>query len=143
MRGFEALHQRFRAHARFATVYIREAHPTDGIAIEGTSRIGSGWSLKQPRLLSERAVAARQLRDALGAASPFFVDGMADEAMTAYVAWPERIFVIDETGVLAYVGGFGPEGYDVLELEQFLEARFGRADGSPASVAGLIRDVAR
>lgn len=59
--------------------------------------------------------------------------------MNGYVAWPERLFVIFR-GKFEYVGGFGPEGYDVVELQRFLEGRFGHAAGP--SVGEKIADVA-
>ena len=49
----------------FATIYIKEAHPTDGIVIDGASRVGSGWNMAQPTMMAERVAAAKQFRLAL------------------------------------------------------------------------------
>jgi len=62
--------------------------------------------------------------------------------MLEYVAWPERLFVVGEDGRFLYVGGFGPEGYDVLSLEKFLAARFPDAPATAGKpVKELIADV--
>ena len=50
--------------------------------------------MPQPREMVERVTAARSFRAALNASSPMYIDGMNNEAMKAYVAWPERLFVI-------------------------------------------------
>ena len=53
----------------------------------------------------------------------------AYEAMTAdraYGAWPERLYVIDREGRIAYQGGKGPYGFDPEELERFLNDALSR-----------------
>ena len=96
--------------------------------------------MPQPREMVERVTAARSFRAALNASSPMYIDGMNNEAMKAYVAWPERLFVMVD-GHLSYVGDFGPEGYDVLELEAYLEGHFNERKTDKEDVASLIRDV--
>ena len=48
---------------------------------------------------------------------------MENPAEEAYAGWPERLYVIDESGTVAYKGRKGPFGFDPDELEAFLEAR--------------------
>ena len=67
---------------------------------------------------------AGKFHAALGARSPYFCEGIDNGAMNAYVSWPERLFVIVD-GVLEYVGGYGPEQYDVGQLQEFLVKRCG------------------
>jgi type I thyroxine 5'-deiodinase len=43
------------------------------------------------------------------------LDGIENAAGTAFAAWPERIFILDRTGRIAYRGGRGP--YDVRPEE--------------------------
>jgi len=38
-----------------------------------------------------------------------------------YFAWPDRIYVIDSDGKLAYVGGPGPRGFRVPEVVPVLQ----------------------
>jgi len=42
---------------------------------------------------------------------PFGIDDMSNAADNAYSAWPERIYIIDESGRIAYRGGVGPFNY--------------------------------
>ena len=47
---------------------------------------------------------------------------MDDAVMTAYVAWPERLYLIDRMGQVAYVGGRGPWGFLPAGLKDAIEA---------------------
>ena len=49
---------------------------------------------------------------ALDLSIPTLVDGMDDAASTAFAAWPERLFVADRNGTLAFAGEAGPFGFD-------------------------------
>ena len=51
------------------------------------------------------------------------VDRMDDAADHLYAGWPERIYVIDERGVIAFKGELGPFGFDPEALESWLAAR--------------------
>jgi len=48
---------------------------------------------------------------------------MADTARLAYDAWPERLYIID-AGKVVYKGDPGPYGYDLGEVEAWLQQRF-------------------
>jgi Iodothyronine deiodinase len=50
---------------------------------------------------------------------------MSNAAEGAYSAWPERLYVIDESGHIAYRGGMGPFHYDPKEVRTWLAARYG------------------
>ena len=124
-------------------VYIKEAHPSDGIAIAGETKLGSGWELKQQKTLAERLDSARKFHAALGAKSPYFCDGIGNDAMNAFVSWPERLFVIVD-GVFEFVGGYGPKQYDVGELQYVLSKRCGAGNVSNSGscdVKELLADV--
>jgi cytochrome oxidase Cu insertion factor (SCO1/SenC/PrrC family) len=58
---------------------------------------------------------------------PALIDDLDDAVSTAYAAWPDRLYLIDRDGRIAYHGGRGPFGFDPEELEQAilrqLEAR--------------------
>jgi len=51
-------------------------------------------------------------------------DFMQETADLAYGAWPERIYIIDESGVIMYRGGLGPFNYHPEEARAWLEKRF-------------------
>lgn len=51
---------------------------------------------------------------------PTAVDDMADTVNQLYKAWPERIYVIDRKGKIAYKSGIGPWGFKPNEAERAL-----------------------
>ena len=56
---------------------------------------------------------------------PFGVDDMGNAADLAYSAWPERLYIIDENGRIAYRGGMGPFNYNPAEARAWLAGRYG------------------
>ena len=50
---------------------------------------------------------------------------MNNAANDAYAAWPERLYIIDENGKIAYRGGMGPFNYNPAEVRAWLAARYG------------------
>jgi hypothetical protein len=63
---------------------------------------------------------------------PFGVDDMSNAAELAYAAWPERLYIIDETGHIAYRGGMGPFNYTPAEARDWLAGRYGVVKHDPA-----------
>jgi hypothetical protein len=70
---------------------------------------------------------------------------MSNAANDAYAAWPERFYIIDESGRIAYRGGMGPFNYKPNEVREWLAARYGAvkhdaakpsAHAAPASTSG-------
>ena len=51
---------------------------------------------------------------------PLLVDDMEDSADTNYRGWPERLYVINADGRVAYQGAKGPYGFNPEELYRFL-----------------------
>jgi hypothetical protein len=49
---------------------------------------------------------------------PLLVDGIRDEVGHAYSGMPDRLYLIDRSGKVAYKGGRGPFGFKPAELEQ-------------------------
>ena len=68
--------------------------------------------LRQHVTLEERFAAAREGVERLGLTMPVLVDGMDDAVSEAFAAWPERLYVVEPGGRLAYVGGPGPFEFD-------------------------------
>lgn len=50
---------------------------------------------------------------------------MDDTANTAYAGWPDRLYLVDDAGVVAYQGGPGPRGFDPNEWEDAIRAELG------------------
>ena len=62
-------------------------------------------------------------------------------AMEIGAAWPERLYIIDETGHIVYRGGMGPFHYKPAEVREWLAAKYGRVKhevqtpGAPTSAS--------
>ena len=121
----------------FLTVYVREAHPTDEWQMK--SNVKDDVCYAQPKTLKQRVAIARDFTKRFQFTLPFGIDDMSNAADAAYSAWPERLYVIDESGRIAYRGGIGPFNYHPIEVRQWLAARYGtvkhEASAAPSSAA--------
>ena len=63
----------------------------------------------------DRNKAAATCTSKLSLNLPVVVDDMADTVNMLYRAWPERIYVIDRKGRIAYKSGIGPFGFHPKE----------------------------
>jgi hypothetical protein len=102
----------------FLAVYVREAHPTDGWRM--SSNDDAGISIKQPQSELERSSVAKTCCESLKVSMTMVVDEMDDRVGHAYSGMPDRLYLIDRDGRVAYKGGRGPFGYKPGELEQSL-----------------------
>jgi len=59
----------------------------------------------------ERNKVASKCCSTLNLTIPTAVDDMQDTVNQLYKAWPERIYVIDQKGKIAYRSGVGPWGF--------------------------------
>lgn len=100
----------------FFGVYVREAHPIDGWRMTSNDR--AGVALTQPKTFADRRKVAGQCSAALKMTIPLLVDGIHDEVGHAYSGMPDRLYLIDRAGRVAYKGGRGPFGFKPAELEQ-------------------------
>jgi Iodothyronine deiodinase len=90
-------------------VYIEEAHPTDGW--EMPSNLKENILVASAKSIFERDTAAQTCVVKLGIHIPAVVDDMQDSTERAYTAWPDRLYVIDRDGRLAYKSKAGPFGF--------------------------------
>ena len=72
--------------------------------------------LHSTRTLSERCTAASTCVSNLGIEFPAVVDDLADSTERAYIAWPDRLYVIDRDGLVAYKSKPGPYGFHPEEV---------------------------
>lgn len=114
----EAVYRRFKDEATFLMVYVREAHPTNGWAME--SNVRAGVAVKQPTTFGERVEVCNQFCQRLKPEIPVVVDEIHDPVNTAYSGVPARLYVIDTKGQVAYKNGRGPFGFRAGEMEQAL-----------------------
>ena len=108
--------KRYGDEVAFVNVYVREAHPTDGWRM--ISNDLAGVKVTQPRTYAERCKAASECCGALHMSIPLVVDGIDDAVGHAYSGMPDRLYLIDRSGRVAYKGGRGPFGFKPAELGQ-------------------------
>ncbi len=112
---------------QFLAVYLREAHPVDGVLPErhdGNWLMGSperGLLFEDPETDAERQAMARLCERRLELGFPMVVDRMDDAVNRAYAAWPDRLYVVDIDGSIVHRGEKGPMGFLPEELAAVLE----------------------
>ena len=123
----------YKERADFLTIYVREAHPTDEWQMK--SNLKDDVCYAQPKNLQQRLAIANDFVKRFQYPVPFGVDDMNNAANDAYAAWPERLYVVDEHGRIAYRGGMGPFNYNPKEVRDWLAARYGNVDHPAAGSA--------
>lgn len=110
------MYERYGGQVEFLAVYVREAHPTGGWRMRSNDH--AQVAFEQPRTLAERESVAATCSERLEVPMPLLVDGMDDPVGKAYSGLPDRLYLIDRDGRVAYKGGRGPFGFKPGELEQ-------------------------
>lgn len=113
------MYQKYRDDAAFLFVYIKEAHPDDGWQLE--SNTSDGVVFADATLLSDRRSVAKTCTKKLQLTMPCVVDTMSNTVDDLYAGWPERMFVIDRDGRVAYAGKQGPWGFKVNDVKRTLK----------------------
>ena len=96
-------------------IYIREAH-ADG-EDQVPRNLNEGVVFAQPESADERADVAAACMLRYNFSFPMLLDDMNNDAEEKYISWPDRLYVIDRNGKVAYKGGLGPHYFDVDEFE--------------------------
>ncbi len=100
-------------------MYILEAHPSDVWQME--SNIKDQVVFASPKDYEERSQVAGACVRKLGINFPALIDGFENSTETAYSGWPDRIYLIDAKGRVAYKSRPGPFGFKPQELRSALE----------------------
>lgn len=79
-----------------------------------------GVIFNQPKEWSERRAVAQACCTKLSLSMPCVVDTLDNRVDELYAGWPERIFVIDREGRIAYAGKQGPWGFKPEAAERAL-----------------------
>ena len=124
MGELEQLHERYADEVAFFIVYIREAHPEDGwvLSVNREERI----AVTDPTTLEGRAEAAGACARRLRTRIPTLLDGLDDAVAKAYGGWPDRLYLVDRAGRVAFQGEEGPFGFKPEELAAAIEAELAR-----------------
>jgi type I thyroxine 5'-deiodinase len=112
------MYAEYKDRVAFYVVYIEEAHTTDLWQMAANEK--QGVLFAAPKDQSERtAVAQACVRD-LKIDIPALVDGFDNAVERAYKGWPDRLYVIDKAGKVAYKSAPGPFGFKPGEVEAIL-----------------------
>src|SRR5262245_14073589 len=106
------MYRHWKKDAEFLTVYVREAHPVDEGQHATPTNEKAGILIKQPTTLAERNAVAERCCAALHLSTPLVVDTIDNHVAHAYLATPDRLYIIDREGRIAYRGGPGPFGFN-------------------------------
>jgi len=114
--------EKWGGRARFLTIYIKEAHPEDEWQMDANEK--ESVCYPQPKTLAQRVAIANDFVRRFDYRIPLLVDGMDNRADSLYAGWPERFYVVDESGRIVFKGKPGPFGYHPEEVEAWLARRF-------------------
>ena len=118
------MYKQYQDRVAFYIVYIREAHPSD--AWQVASNVNDDVVYASPDNSGERVDLASVCVKKLGIDIPALVDNFDDATDAAYSGWPDRLYLIDRDGKVAYKSGPGPFGFKPSELEQAITDAFAR-----------------
>ena len=100
-------------------MYIQEAHTSDGWQIPSNDQEGVVY--EQPKTTDEREAVAEACVLQLELSIPTLIDEMTNTVDQAYAALPDRLYLIDAEGRIAYKSEPGPWGFKPQELEAAIE----------------------
>jgi hypothetical protein len=113
------LYREYRDRAAFHIVYIQEAHPIDAWQLK--DNLDDDVLVASTRTADERYNVAGLCVKNLGIELPAVVDEPDNRVERAYTGWPDRLYVIDQTGRIAYKSAAGPFGFKPAEVETALK----------------------
>jgi type I thyroxine 5'-deiodinase len=113
------LYRRYRDDVAFYVVYIQEAHPVDAWQMDVNVR--ERVLVSTSKTLKDRADAAGNCALRLGIELPAIIDRPDDAVERAYTGWPDRLYVIDTDGRIAYKSAAGPFGFKPEDLGPVLQ----------------------
>jgi hypothetical protein len=106
----DGIAQEFGDRIHFLCVYIKEAHPTDGS--QSPANLDDEVLFAQPTTEDERAEVAAACMLRHNFSFPMVLDDMSDVVGSAYMAMPERLYVLDGEGRVTWKCGLGPHLFD-------------------------------
>jgi hypothetical protein len=121
--ALNALYKEYRDRVAFHVIYIQEAHPID--AWQVNDNLKDDVLVKSTTTAEERDRVADVCLAKLGIELPALIDEPDNRVERAYTAWPDRLYVVDQSGRIAYKSAAGPFGF------------------KPADVAATLKRIAR
>ena len=114
------IYRRYKEAVEFFVVYVQEAHPTDGWQTD--SNVEEGILFRQHQSYDERESVAQSCSIDLQIGLPIIIEEMDNAIDEIYGAAPERLYLVDVDGHVAYHGGAGPHFFDLDEWEQAIQS---------------------
>jgi type I thyroxine 5'-deiodinase len=96
-----------------------EAHPID--AWQDDDNLKDKISVASPKSLEERCALADKCMTKLAVKIPPLIDDLVNSTEIAYTAWPDRLYVIDRDGHIAYKSKPGPYGFEPDQMAEVLK----------------------
>jgi type I thyroxine 5'-deiodinase len=112
------LYDQYKDRVAFLVVYITEAHPSD--VWQMNSNIKDSVVFASPKNEEERASLAGTCVRKLGIKFPAVLDEFGNSTEANYTAWPDRLYLIDRQGNVAYKSKPGPFGFHPDDLAKAL-----------------------
>ncbi len=100
-------------------VYILEAHPID--AWQSETNVKEKITVASAKSFEERCGVAETCVTKLSIHIPSVIDDFRNSTEVAYTAWPDRLYVIDRNGHIAYKSKPGPYGFKPPEIGETLK----------------------
>lgn len=119
----ERWHREAGDAARFLLVYVREAHALEEWVTP--DNVKDGIQVSQPLTLDARCDAAVAMCTRLDVSIPAVTDTVDDTVSAVWGAWPDRIYVLDESGVVVHKTAVGPFGFRTDQVRDVLASRWG------------------
>ena len=123
MPALNRLYRDYRERVAFYVVYVQEAHPIDAWQMD--VNVSDGVLVPTTKTDDERINVAGLCVTKLGIELPALVDESDDAVERAYTGWPDRLYVVDADGRIAYKSAAGPFGFRPSEVEAALKRLVG------------------
>jgi type I thyroxine 5'-deiodinase len=117
------LYNRWRDRLDFYCVYIQEAHPEGGWQVE--HNLTEGVIYEQPETMDQRASIAKTCVLRTGFEMPLLLDSMDNDIDRRFAALPERLYLLDERGVVVWKSVMGSGGFDAEAFGRAIAERVG------------------
>lgn len=100
-------------------MYIREAHTTD--VWQDPDNLDDKVLFASPKNFDERSELGQICVVKLGIKFPAIIDTFDNATERAYTGWPDRLYVVDRDGRVAFKSRPGPFGFKPAGVEETLK----------------------
>lgn len=118
MPALNKLYRDYKDRASFYIVYIQEAHPIDAWQLD--DNVKDDVLVATTITKDDRLNAAGMCVRNLGIELPALVDEPDNRVERDYTGWPDRLYVVDRDGRIAYKSAAGPFGFKPAAVQETL-----------------------